>query len=107
MSKFSTVLSAISVAIIITILMFLAGGIYGKTQMTNNVYPKTGRVVYVDHDTDLVLIEDYIGMRWLYKGAEDWMAGDICSMIMDKNGTEEIKDDEIINIKYEGWIDGN
>lgn len=71
-----------------------------------NLYPKSGTVIYVDKDGDVILIEDLAGHRWIYGGAEDWLEGDMVSMIMNSNGTEQIKDDEIIKIQYEGWREG-
>lgn len=71
-----------------------------------NLYPKSGAVIYVDKAGDVILIEDLVGHRWIYGGAEDWLEGDMVSMIMDSRGTEQIKDDEIIKIQYEGWREG-
>lgn len=71
-----------------------------------NLYPKSGTVIYVDKDGDVILIEDLAGHRWIYGGAEDWLEGDMVSMIMNSNGTEKIKDDEIVVVKYEGWREG-
>lgn len=73
---------------------------------TANLYPKSGTVIYVDKDGDVILIEDLAGHRWIYGGAEDWLEGDMVSMIMNSNGTEKIKDDEIVVVKYEGWREG-
>ena len=84
---------------------FIFGKYIAKSKMETNLYPKTGVVYYVDHSTDIILIEDFFGELWLYEGADDWMEGDICAMIMDNNGTEEIKDDEIMTIRYDGWVE--
>lgn len=96
---------------IVCVLLAMLGGIYligydrGYASKAN-LYPKSGTVIYVDKDGDVILIEDLAGHRWLYGGAEDWLEGDMVSMIMNNNGTEKIKDDEIVKIQYEGWREG-
>lgn len=82
---------------------FYAGCYYVEKYVDNRYYPNSGYILYADYDNDLLLIEDTSGMKWLYEGVEDWMDGDRCSMIMDNKGTENIKDDDIIKIRYEGW----
>lgn len=82
---------------------FCGGRFYENKRMEKYLYPNSGYIVYTDYENDLILIEDTSGMRWLYEGAEDWMEGDMCSLIMNNNGTENITDDEIVKIHYEGW----
>lgn len=68
-----------------------------------NYYPKTTEVVALDHENDLVILEDFNGFRWSFAGIEDWEIGDIASLIMDNMGTEIIFDDEIISVQYSGY----
>lgn len=67
-------------------------------------YPLTAVVVELDAENDIVVCEDYAGNTWEFFGIEDWIEGDIASMIMNDKGTPEIKDDEIISVRYGGWI---
>jgi hypothetical protein len=96
---------------IVCILFAMFGGVYiigyeRACASKANLYPKSGAVIYVDKAGDVILIEDLAGHRWIYGGAEDWLEGDMISMIMDSRGTEQIKDDEIVKIQYEGWREG-
>lgn len=76
------------------------------TSETETLYPMTTVVTNVDYSTDIVTITDFNGFEWQFVGAEDWDNGDICSCIMSDKGTPLIFDDEIITVKYDGWIDG-
>ena len=66
-------------------------------------YPQTMVVVKVNND--VVTLADFNGFTYEFKGAEDWMVGDICSCIMDDNGTEKVLDDKIIDTKYSGYFE--
>ena len=69
-------------------------------------YPMTTVVVHVSRATDTVTVQDFNGNLWQFKGVEDWDIGDICSCIMNDNGTELIDDDKIVKVKYDGWFSG-
>lgn len=75
-------------------------------RQTETLYPMTTVVTEVNHETDTVIITDFNGFEWQFVGTEDWSKGDVCSCIMSDNGTPLIFDDEIIKVKYDGWIDG-
>lgn len=68
-------------------------------------YPLTAVVVNVDYENDIVTCRDYADNEWEFFGAEDWIKGDLASMIMNDKGTAAIKDDEIITVRYSGWIE--
>lgn len=72
----------------------------------HKLYPMTAMVFELDEENDLVIIEDFNGNLWDFEGIEEWMIGNICSVIMDDIGTETIFDDEIVSVRYDGWIDG-
>ena len=74
---------------------------YGKIE---TVYPKTFVVSACDLDDDKVFIVDANGNEWAISGIEDWMEGDVASAIMSDNGTPEIYDDAILDIRYSGYI---
>ena len=49
-------------------------------------------------------LEDFNGNKWAYISENaDWLEGDIVSLIMCDNGTEDITDDMIIYVKYSGY----
>ena len=73
-------------------------------QEPTHEYPETFIVVAVDPEHDFITLQDFNGYTWNWNGCDDWMIGDIASARMDSNGTEEIQDDEIIELKYSGYI---
>lgn len=88
---------------IIALLLANIMSLYAKAnELTNHLYALTTCVVTVDQITDTVTVEDSNGNLWDFFGCEDWTVGDICSMVMDDNGTTEIYDDIIINTRYNG-----
>lgn len=68
----------------------------------DRIYPTTAEVVELNHEKDIVLIETHTGFQYEFSGIEDWRVGDMCSLIMDKNGTDVITDDSIVSVKYAG-----
>lgn len=76
------------------------------TACGNKVYPRTMIVTEFDEETDMVILTDFVGYEWVFYGIEDWAIGDVCSCIMDDNGTESIGDDRIIETRYNGNIGG-
>lgn len=73
---------------------------------TCDLYAKTTVVIEVDYEYDLVYCKDFNGEVWCFSGCEDWIVGDIASLLMYNNGTEIIYDDEIVDSYYSGWFDG-
>lgn len=72
----------------------------------NGLYPRTARVIAFDYKNDLVVCVDWAELIWKFEGIEDWNLNDIASLIMYDNGTpESIYDDQIIAVRYGGWID--
>lgn len=65
------------------------------------LYPQTTTVINIKDNT--VIVEDFNGFHYQFNGAEDWQVGDICSCIMNDNGTPQIKDDKIVKVKYSGY----
>lgn len=78
----------------------------GRNFNENHIYSLTTVVEYVDYDHDKVYCKDFNGEVWCFNGCEDWIEGDIASMVMFDNGSKIIYDDEIISIKYCGWFEG-
>jgi hypothetical protein len=71
---------------------------------TIHEYPETFIVVAVDPEHDFITLQDFNGFTWSWNSAEDWQEGDIAIAIMDSNGTVEIQDDIILELKYSGYI---
>ena len=74
------------------------------TTNEGNHYARTMTVTEINTEKDLVTLTDTTDHTWEFEGIEDWVVGDIASCIMDSKGTEEIKDDAIVDIKYNGYI---
>lgn len=69
-------------------------------------YPMTTVVSEINEKADEVVCIDFNGNEWVFTGVEDWIVGDIASMIMNDKGTPIIYDDEIVSVRYDGWLEG-
>ena len=81
-------------------------GLFVPEKEEAKTYALTTQVVQVDYENDLVVCEDFNGNLWEFEGCEDWMYGDIASLVMNDMGTPEIYDDEIVSARYGGYFDG-
>lgn len=88
---------------IIAFLMAILATISANT--TEEIYPRTMVVSEINIETDTVILTDTVGYVWKFYGVEDWEVGDICSCIMDTNGTENITDDIIVDARYNGRLE--
>lgn len=87
------------------VLLILTGIIIAiMTACGSKDYPKTMIVTEVNEESDTVILIDNEGFEWEIYGVEDWEIGDIGSCIMNDNGTEDITDDEIVDIRYGGYF---
>lgn len=73
-----------------------------KSSMENWLYPNMAYVIEIDHKTDTLTAKDSIGHLWVVEGVEDYMEGDLVSIIMDSKGTDLIYDDEVVKMHYCG-----
>ena len=98
MKKIETIFFTFVITIVIIGIINLKffEGLYGLTTVVFNV----------SYSTDVVTVEDFNGNLWQFDGAEDWVEGDICTLIMNSKGTAEIKDDTIISVHYSGYFEG-
>ena len=96
--------TAIIVTLILMILLVVCAACKdAKTEPIEiKQYPACGIVTEVNTKTDEVIIEDFNGNLWAFNGCEDWMKDDICAMIMSDEGTSEIYDDVILQVRYCG-----
>ena len=70
-----------------------------------SVYPNGGIIVDLIPEEDLVVFEDGDGMSWVFYGVEDWDIGDLVACTFWDAGTEDIFDDEIIDVRYIGYVE--
>ena len=94
------IILGVSVGIIILLLMLI------PTEKSNNLYGLTTVVVDVSKANDRVTCQDFNGNLWQFEGVEDWFVNDIATFVMDDKGTKEIKDDEIVDVRYGGYFEG-
>ena len=64
------------------------------------LYPETGKVIEVNHMTDIVSVEIPNGYIYDFYGAEDWEVGDYASLLMDNNGTAMVTDDMVVDAEF-------
>lgn len=80
-------------------------GIVTRHETINDLYSVTMIVTELDDTTDTVIMQDANGNIWSFEGIEDWFVGDLASVMLDKNGTQEIYNDTIVKVRYTGVID--
>lgn len=69
-------------------------------------YPQTFVVDLVNHEQNYMVLVDFNGNEWIWEGIEDFNCGDIVAAIMEERGTPTIYDDEIVKIRYTGYMEG-
>ena len=66
-----------------------------------DIYPDCGIVTEIKGNT--VTFTKQNGIRFSFRGTEDWMIGDIIAVIMSDCGTPEVTDDMVIQAQYCGY----
>lgn len=93
--------------IILCLAMLTACAAHTEKSTENHRYALTTKVIALDHESDVVTVEDFNGNAWTFYGVEDWQIGDFASLLMDNNGTPEtIYDDVITMAHYAGIFEG-
>ena len=72
-----------------------------------NLYAINTVVMNINSETDEVFCIDKNGNIWSFYGTEDWAVNDNAILIMIKNKTETIYDDEIISAIYSRFFENN
>lgn len=67
-----------------------------------DLYALTTMVIEVTDDCIVCL--DFTGNEWKFEDTEDWLIGDIASLLMWNNETDMIEDDVIIQAFYGGYV---
>lgn len=70
----------------------------------NSYYPMTALVTEVNGTSDLVTVTNANGLQYQFYGVDDWIEGDVASLIMNDKGTELVYDDEIVSARYSGIL---
>ena len=96
MKKFAIVWS---VVVALAILMGIAACASAET------YPQTFVVDSVNHEQNYMVLIDFNGNEWIWEDVEDFDRGDIVAAIMEERGTSTIYDDEIVMIRYAGYME--
>lgn len=86
-------------AVILTIITLLT-----VASACADLYPAVGVVFDIDYENNLVIFEDYEQNLWAIEGIEDWEIGDIGALLMDDMDTKSIYDDEIVLVRYAGFM---
>ena len=98
------------VAVIFIVAMLSSSAILPKEETTteeisNRYYALTAVICDLEPANDLVYCEDFNGNLWIFKGIEDWLEGDLASLLMDNNNTIGITDDIILSAHYGGYLE--
>jgi len=67
-----------------------------------DMYALTTMVIEVNND--YVVCLDFTGNEWTFDNIDDWLIGDIASLLMWNNETDMIEDDVIIQAFYGGYV---
>lgn len=89
--------------ITLSISALFIGRASGKANYNQHIYPLSTVVESVNGNE--ITVEDFNGNLWIFTDStEDWVKGDICSLIMHDNYTDIIYDDTIIKAQYSGFV---
>lgn len=102
---FTTFVAMVCVVISVSAVILTVEMIRAKNPPVNieDIYPETAVVCDVDYKQDIVTVETKGGFQYQFYGVEDWMVDDVVSLLMKKNETESIRDDEIVMVTYSGF----
>ena len=98
MKKVLAVTTAVLMAVVVLSVVLLGAGVF----VSNHFYSRVAYVEGFAPESDRVVFVDTLGHYWIMDGIEDWMAGDMASLIMYDSGTDKIFDDQIIRVTYQG-----
>ena len=90
--------------LLFSILVLCAFSLLNSCYYVPTTYPHTAQVVYLNYHADTVTVKTATGLLYTFDGTEDYILGDLVSLIMDSNGTPNyVKDDLIIDVRYSGY----
>lgn len=89
--------------ITLSISALFIGRASGKATYNQHIYPLSTVVECVNGNE--ITTKDFNGNLWTFTDkTEDWIKGDICSLIMHDNYTNIIYDDTTIKAQYSGFV---
>lgn len=96
-------LFTVALTVTLSISALFIGRAVQKATYNQHTYPLS-TVIECVHENE-VTAKDFNGNLWTFTdNFEDWIKGDICSLIMHDNYTDIIYDDTIIKAQYSGFV---
>ena len=90
------------IAIVVLAIMFVT---IVHTELMNNTYSRVAMVTEIDMENNLITATCANGNIYsFYDTSNDWFCGDVCSLIMFDNGTENIYDDNRVGWTFNSYI---
>lgn len=84
----------------------LVFNVFNAKPIHSKEYPQTMVVTYINEYTDYVQVETATGYTYGFWGIEDYEVGDIVSVTMNDNATEnDITDDKIVEVRFSGFTE--
>lgn len=80
-----------------------AGAVQAAPVPGANLYADVMHVAEIDREADTVTFETATGNRFTWEGVEDIAVGEVFGLLMDGKGTADVRDDEIVAVKYSGY----
>ena len=94
-----------SLITIVIITSFIIALIIMATYMSNNFHARTAMITEINEENNIITMTCGNGnMFEVSMEIEDFMVGDLCSMIMYDYGTEYVDDDKVVSVWYEGYL---
>lgn len=84
--------------VLIALLFLLA--VVKPTSAKPKEYPMTATVYSISDDTVSIISPN--GNRFSFTGAEDYAVGDIVACVMSDKGTSNVRDDVVLEVRYQG-----
>ena len=92
-----------AITLTLSISTLFIGRAVQKATYNQHTYPLSTVVECVNGNE--ITAKDFNGNLWTFiDNTEDWIKGDICSLIMHDNYTDIIYDDTIIKAQYSGFV---
>lgn len=92
-----------AITLTLSISALFVGRAVQKATYNQHIYPLSTVVECVNGNE--ITTSDFNGNLWIFTdNTEDWIKGDICSLIMHDNYTSIIYDDTIIKAQYSGFV---
>ena len=72
----------------------------------NNFHSRVAMITEIDEENNLITVTCGNGNVFSFYDAdnEDWICGDLCSLIMYDNFTDSVCDDVIVSARYGGFV---